>query len=136
MQQHSGSSEPRQGGLPGSLETSSRGNGLGAKKHGCLGTRVRIGGTIICSVGFTGKEEEPISLSRGLRARSRVRNLSFRSPIPQIVCVESMQKDSQGFSTAFTFKKFRDLLNLISLNVHFIQRCAKVTKKPVEMAFV
>jgi len=46
------------------------------------------------------------------------------------------RKDSQGFSTAFTFKKFRDLLNLISLNVHFIQRCAKVTKKPVEMAFV
>ena len=25
----------------------------------------------------------------GLRPRSRVRNLSFRSPIPQIVCVES-----------------------------------------------
>jgi hypothetical protein len=29
------------------------------------------------------------TLGMGLRARSRVRNLGFRSPIPQIVCVES-----------------------------------------------
>ena len=34
-------------------------------------------------------DEQPVSLAMGLRARSRVRNLGFRSPIPQIVCVES-----------------------------------------------
>ena len=33
--------------------------------------------------------EEPVSLGMGLRATWRVRNLGFRSPIPQIVCVES-----------------------------------------------
>src|SRR5258708_32398852 len=45
VQQHRGSSESRQDGLPGSLETSSSGNGLGSKEHGRRGTRVRIGGT-------------------------------------------------------------------------------------------
>jgi len=33
--------------------------------------------------------EQPLSLGMGLRATWSVRNLGFRSPIPQIVCVES-----------------------------------------------
>ena len=32
---------------------------------------------------------QPVRLGMGLRATCRVRNLGFRSPIPQIVCVES-----------------------------------------------
>jgi hypothetical protein len=39
--------------------------------------------------GFTGEQREPVSLDMGLRARSKVSNLGFRSPAPQIVCVES-----------------------------------------------
>ena len=39
-------------------------------------------------------------------------------------------------SVAFTFKKFGDLLHLISLNAHFIQRFAKVPKKRIEMPVV
>ena len=33
--------------------------------------------------------EQAVSLGMGSRAKSKVRNLDFRSPIPQIVCVES-----------------------------------------------
>ena len=35
------------------------------------------------------RHEQPVRLGMGLRATCRVRNLGFRSPIPQIVCVES-----------------------------------------------
>ena len=39
-------------------------------------------------------------------------------------------------SVASSFKKFRDLFHLISLYANFIQRFAKVPKKPVEMPVV
>ena len=39
-------------------------------------------------------------------------------------------------SVAPSFKKFRDLLRLISIDAHFTQRFAKVRKEPVEMPVV
>jgi len=37
---------------------------------------------------------------------------------------------------ASTFEKFGDLLRLVSLDTHLLQRLAKVLKKPVEMPVV
>ncbi|SRR5216684_2796747 len=39
-------------------------------------------------------------------------------------------------SVASSFEKFRHLLHLVSIDAHFIQRFAKVRKKPVEMPVV
>ena len=39
-------------------------------------------------------------------------------------------------SVASCFKEFRDLLHLINLDAHFIQRFAKVNKKSIEMPIV
>jgi hypothetical protein len=58
-----------------------------------------VRGSVCCGYRYTAalavpysrraRHEQAVRLSMGLRARWRVRNLGFRSPIPQIVCVES-----------------------------------------------
>jgi hypothetical protein len=45
--------------------------------------------------------EQPMRLGMGLRARSRIRNLGFQSPIPQIVCIEPDAEKIAGKESEF-----------------------------------
>jgi hypothetical protein len=49
----------------------------------------------------TARHKQPIRLGMGLRARSRIRNMVFQSPIPQIVCIESDAEKISGKESEF-----------------------------------
>ncbi len=78
----------------------------------------------------------PAVLQIGAGKVSRRRWKSFREGTahPSYRLVEAVLGIQDN--VASTFKKFHDLLRLISLDAHFTQRFAKVRKKPVEMPVV